>query len=84
MEKTLIKITKTDIGGVAMDVNIHDDRERIFVATSLSALLIKDKRLAIMFTEILETNIRHPEILEKNSIIVEGGVPWDNNKPNNQ
>lgn len=82
MEKTLIKMTRTDVG-LETDVHIHGDNERLAVAISLTALFIKDEKLARLFSYVLEENLNHPEILEKNSITVEGGMPW-HDKPNNQ
>ena len=38
--------------------------------------------IKITKTDILEANLRHPEILEQHSITVKGGVPWDNNQNN--
>lgn len=83
MEKTLIKIIMTDIGAET-DVHIENDKERLAVAISLSALFLKDTELLKILAYVAEKNLRHPEEFEKKIITVKGGIPWDNNKPNNQ
>lgn len=81
MEKTLLKITMTDIGAET-DVHLESSKERFAVAMSLSALFFKDDELIRMLAYIAEKNLLHPEEFEKKIITVKGGIPWDNNKPN--
>lgn len=76
MEKTLLNITKTDVG-VEVYVSFEDSLERFAVAMSLDSLLFKDCELLMMLVKIS----RNPEEFEKKIITFKGGIPWDN-KPN--
>lgn len=80
MEKTLLEITKTDVG-TETNVHLEDSRERIAVALSLASLLFKDRELLMMLGYMSEKISRNPEEFEKKIITVKGGIPWDN-KPN--
>lgn len=71
MEKTLLEITMTDVGAVT-DVHIENDKERLAVAISLSAVFLKDTELLRMLAYVAEKNLRHPEEFEKKIITVPG------------
>ena len=55
---------------------IEDDFKAAVV--SLTAILNRDKRLALMVLVGLQARRKDPDSFDKNEIIVPGGMPWDN------
>ena len=77
MDKTLIEIRKIDDAADAMvDITSEDDFKAAVV--SLTAILNRDKRLALMVLVGLQARRKDPDSFDKNQIIVPGGMPWDN------
>ena len=77
MDKTLIEIRKIDDAADAMvDITSEDDFKAAVV--SLTAILNRDKRLALMVLVGLQARRKDPDSFDKNEIIVPGGMPWDN------
>lgn len=76
MDKTLIEIRKIDDSADAM-VNITSEDDFKAAVVSLTAILNRDKRLALMVLVGLQARRQDPDF-DKNEIIVPGGMPWDN------
>lgn len=77
MDKTLIEIRKIDdAADVMVDITSEDDFKVAVV--SLTAILNRDKRLALMVLVGLQARRKDPDFFGKNEIIIPGGMPWDN------
>ena len=77
MEKDLIKITRTDDHAEAV-VNIASEDDFQAAVVSLTSILHNSKRLALMVLAGLQARRQDPDPIDKNEIIVPGGMPWDN------
>lgn len=75
MEKTLLKITMTDVGvETTVCTNDKDDVKALVIA--LSSVLARNKMLnAVVMLDVLD-RMKHPERFEGEAI-VEGKLPWE-------
>ena len=75
--KELLKIMKLD-GRLEAAVNITSEDDFQAVIVSLTSILHRNKRLALMVLIGLQARSQDPDSFDKNETIVQGGMPWDN------
>ena len=79
MDELLLTIRRIGDEDIDTHYSVQGHRDRCAIAKGFLILLRRDKFLAKVFKEMLAATLMHPEMLEKDTGVVMGEVPWDNN-----